>query len=61
AYYDSPELLGGKHGHLLREADDERQRLRVLADYIAGMTDTFAERTYNRLFQPGSGSVFDRA
>lgn len=61
AYHESPELLGGKHGHLLREAQDEKQRLRVLSDYIAGMTDTFAERTYNRLFQPGSGSVFDRA
>ncbi len=61
AYCDSPELLGGKHGHLLREAADEKQRLRVLSDYIAGMTDTFAERTYNRLYQPGSGSVFDRA
>ena len=60
AYDESPELLGGKHGHLLREAASEERRLRVLADYIAGMTDTFAERTYNRLYQPGSGSVFDR-
>jgi dGTPase len=60
AFHESPELLGGKHGHLLREAENEEQRLRTLADYIAGMTDTYAERTYNRLFQPGSGSVFDR-
>jgi dGTPase len=61
AYSESPELLGGKHGYLLREATNEADRLRVLSDYIAGMTDTFAERTYDRLFQPGSGSVFDRA
>ncbi|MBE0642721.1 MAG: dGTPase [Bacteroidetes bacterium] len=60
ALHQSPELLGGKHGHLLREADTEAARLRVLADYIAGMTDTYAERMYNRLFQPGSGSLFDR-
>jgi dGTPase len=60
ALHQSPELLGGKHGHLLREAADEPARLRVLADYIAGMTDTYAERMYNRLFQPGSGSLFDR-
>lgn len=60
ALHQSPELLGGKHGHLLREAADEPARLRVLADYISGMTDTYAERMYNRLFQPGSGSLFDR-
>ncbi len=60
AFLEAPELLGGKHGHLLREAETAEQRLRTLADYIAGMTDTYAERTYNRLFQPGSGSVFDR-
>jgi dGTPase len=60
AFEQSPELLGGKHGHLLREADDASARLRILADYIAGMTDSYAERMYNRLFQPGSGSLFDR-
>lgn len=60
ALEQSPELLGGKHGHLLREADDTPTRLRVLADYVAGMTDSYAERMYNRLFQPGSGSLFDR-
>ena len=60
ALLSSPELLGGKHGHLLREAEGEAARLRVLADYIAGMTDSYAERMYNRLFQPGSGSLFDR-
>ncbi|MBR9977232.1 MAG: dGTPase [Bacteroidetes bacterium] len=60
ALHSSPELLSGKHGHLLREAVDERSRLRILADYIAGMTDTYAERVYNRLFQPGNGSLFDR-
>lgn len=60
AFVQSPELLGGKHGHLLREADRTESRLRVLADYVAGMTDSYAERMYNRLFQPGSGSLFDR-
>lgn len=33
---------------------------RVLCDYIAGMTDDFAERIYERLFLPNSGSVFER-
>jgi dGTPase len=60
AFIESPELLSGKHGYLLREADTTARRVRVLADFIAGMTDNYAERMYNRLFQPGSGSVFDR-
>jgi dGTPase len=33
---------------------------RILCDYIAGMTDDFAERIYERLFLPNSGSVFER-
>lgn len=33
---------------------------RVLCDYVSGMTDQYANRTYERLFIPGRGSVFDR-
>jgi dGTPase len=39
--------------------DDERQRANVARDYIAGMTDHYAETLYRRLFFPGSGSLFD--
>jgi dGTPase len=31
----------------------------VICDYVAGMTDGFLLKTYNRLFSPGMGSVFD--
>lgn len=34
--------------------------MRVICDHIAGMTDGFLLRTYERLFSPGMGSVFDR-
>jgi dGTPase len=60
ALANTPELIGGKPGHLVREAPDDTTRLRSLTDYIAGMTDNYAERLYNRLFQPGAGSIFDR-
>lgn len=60
AYWSSPELLGGRVRHHLREASSEEERLRALTDHIAGMTDDFAERVYNRLFQPGSGSLLER-
>jgi dGTPase len=43
-----------------REAADESAQLRVICDHIAGMTDSFLLKTYERLFSPRMGSVFDR-
>jgi dGTPase len=34
--------------------------LRIICDHIAGMTDAFLMKTYERLFSPRMGSVFDR-
>lgn len=34
--------------------------VRVICDYVAGMTDDFLLKTYDRLFSPRMGSVFDR-
>lgn len=33
---------------------------RVICDHVAGMTDSFLLKTYDRLFSPRMGSVFDR-
>jgi dGTPase len=33
---------------------------RIICDHIAGMTDAFLLRTYERLYSPRMGSVFDR-
>ena len=38
---------------------DTQQRMRMICDHIAGMTDRFAIRTYNRLFNPAAGSIAD--
>lgn len=35
-------------------------KMRVICDHVAGMTDSFLLRTYDRLFSPRMGSVFDR-
>lgn len=43
----------------LLEAPDRPERERVLCDYVAGMTDAFAVRTYRRLFDPEFGSMRD--
>ncbi|MGL5372277.1 MAG: hypothetical protein ACRDBF_14815 [Plesiomonas shigelloides] len=33
--------------------------MRVITDYISGMTDGFAQRTYIQLFTPASTLSFD--
>lgn len=39
---------------------EAQEKKRVLCDYIAGMTDEYATRMYERLFMPRHGQVFDR-
>jgi dGTPase len=34
--------------------------VRAVCDYVAGMTDDFLLKTYDRLFSPRMGSVFDQ-
>lgn len=34
--------------------------IRVICDHVSGMTDSFLLRTYDRLFSPRMGSVFDK-
>lgn len=42
----------------LYQANDDPTR--VICDHIAGMTDSFLLKTYDRLFSPRMGSVFDK-
>jgi dGTPase len=37
----------------------EKEKVRILCDYIAGMTDRYAVRFYKRLFIPDYGSIVD--
>jgi dGTPase len=39
------------------ERSDEAGKIRIACDYIAGMTDDYAERIYARLFLPQAGSI----
>lgn len=41
-------------------AEGDQAKQRVIADYIAGMTNTYASRLYAKLFTPTQGSIFDR-
>ncbi|MEC7222267.1 MAG: hypothetical protein VXW29_17855 [SAR324 cluster bacterium] len=41
-------------------SSSDKEAARIVGDYIAGMTDSFARKTYEKLFEPGKGSVFDK-
>ncbi len=53
-------LLPRSFQSLWKSAKSEKEQKRIICDYIAGMTDQYANRFYQRLFLPGHGSVFDR-
>jgi dGTPase len=52
-------LLPASFEQSILATKDETLRLRLICDYIAGMTDGFAIRTYKRLFDPDFGSLAD--
>jgi dGTPase len=53
---DPTQLLPADHREKFEQTGND---IRVICDYVAGMTDGFLLKTYNRLFSPGMGSVFD--
>lgn len=54
AFIAQPELLPSEWQVRLKEegAQSEKDRARIIADYIAGMTDRYAVREHERLFEP---------
>ena len=61
AIESEPEIfLGGKWLDRLRDVAPGPNTLRVITDYIAGMTDEYATRFFERTFLPRHGTVFDR-
>ena len=61
ALCSEPEMLLPYSFKILWEnAKSNLEKKRVICDFIAGMTDKYANRFYERLFIPGQGSVFDR-
>ncbi|NJM37515.1 MAG: dNTP triphosphohydrolase [Akkermansiaceae bacterium] len=53
------QLLPGDTAGEIACAPDERTRARLICDFLAGMTDGYAARTYKRLFSPDFGSIGD--
>ena len=44
----------------ISDEDLESVRLRIICDFIAGMTDDYATKFYEKFFTPNKGSIFDR-
>ncbi len=53
-------LLPSKSYEKYQKAQTDQAQQRVISDYIAGMTNTYASRLYAKLFTPEQGSIFDR-
>ena len=43
----------------VRAASDDLARARIVSDYISGMTDNYAQKTFAKLFLPNQGSIYD--
>lgn len=52
-------LLPTNREMAIRKESNLNSRVRLLCDYLAGMTDGFAVRMYKRLFDPDFGSMVD--
>ena len=52
-------LLPDDFAEYLRKAETPIGRARVVSDYIAGMTDDHAQKTYARLYLPDRGSIYE--
>lgn len=57
---DPQRLLKGNFARDHAAASDDAAKQRVICDYVAGMTDEYATRMYERLFVPRQGQFSDR-
>ncbi len=55
----STKLLPDFNDNIIRKEKNKKLRARLICDYIAGMTDSYAMKTYRRLFDPDYSSISD--
>ena len=57
---NTPQKLVAEDVHRnIMDNQDQHSRMRLICDYIAGMTDAYLIRSYRRLFDPNFGSIID--
>jgi dGTPase len=52
-----PALVPNDVHRSIMASDEPRERARLVCDYISGMTDAYALRSYKRLFDADYGSI----
>ena len=57
---DPQRFLPGSTKKIYGNASGDLSKKRIICDYIAGMTDEYATKFYDKLFNTRKGSVFDR-
>ena len=57
---DPERLLPADGQKRYKLAKNEVEQMRAICDFIAGMTDEYATRFYEKLYYPHKGSIFDR-
>ena len=57
---DPERFLTRESARRLNSRISKKQEYRIICDYIAGMTDEYATRIYERLFLPRQGTVFQK-
>lgn len=58
-YKKETKLLPDFNDRLIRSEKNRDKKIRLICDYIAGMTDSFAMRNFKRLFDPDYSSITD--
>ncbi|MEC9056277.1 MAG: deoxyguanosinetriphosphate triphosphohydrolase, partial [Verrucomicrobiota bacterium] len=53
------QLLPAEQANEIEGMETPGERARLVCDFLAGMTDGYAVRMYQRLFSPGFGSIGD--
>ena len=56
---NAKELLPFDWREYLKDGDSNKCKARIVSDYISGMTDDYAQKTYSRLFLPDRGSIYE--
>jgi len=57
---DPMRLLPDDGQKRFKQASGKQEQMRAICDFIAGMTDEYATRFYEKLYHPHKGSIFDR-
>jgi dGTPase len=57
---DPMRLLPADGQKRFTQASGKQEQMRAICDFIAGMTDEYATRFYEKLYYPHKGSIFDR-